>query len=260
MNLDQFRRQVREWLSANLELKAGLPKPTDAEDRVLQAKIADGGYAGLPYPVEYEEAAPYRLPAGLGVSLGMIAPTLLDCASPGFLAEHLPKIFRGEEKWIQLLSEPGAGSDLAGSLTRADRDGDRWIINGSKVWSTDAAVADYGFCLARTDFDRPKHRGLSVFAMPLQAPGVSIQVIAKSDGCDTEFYQEYFSDVALPADALIGALNDGWSVAQRLLFHERNFSGGVGYSVGLRAKTKESVSVDDLIAAVQQRRGTQSAQ
>ena len=264
MNLDQFRRQVREWLSSNLELKAGLPKPTDAEDRVLQAKIADGGYAGLPYPVEYggrgltpghqeifyEEAAPYRLPAGLGVSLGMIAPTLLDCASPGVLAEHLPKIFRGEEKWIQLLSEPGAGSDLAGSLTRADRDGDRWIINGSKVWSTDAAVADYGFCLARTDFDRPKHRGLSVFAMPLQAPGVSIQVIAKSDGCDTEFYQEYFSDVALPADALIGALNEGWSVAQRLLFHERNFSGGVGYSVGLRAKTKESVSVEDLIAAV----------
>ena len=103
----------------------------------------------------------------------MIAPTLLDCASPEFLAEHLPKIFRGEEKWIQLLSEPGAGSDLAGSLTRADRDGDRWIVNGSKVWSTDAAVADYGFCLARTDFDRPKHRGLSVFAMPLRAPGVT---------------------------------------------------------------------------------------
>ena len=267
IDLDQFRHQAREWLSANMELKEGLPKPTDAEDRVLQAKIADGGYAGLPYPVGYggrgltprhqevfyEEAAPYRLPAGLGVSLGMIAPTLLDCASPGFLAEHLPKILRGEQKWIQLLSEPGAGSDLAGSLTKAERDGDRWIINGSKVWSTDAAVADYGFCLARTDFDRPKHRGLSVFAMPLKAPGVTIQVIAKSDGCDTEFYQEYFSDVALPADALIGELNDGWSVAQRLLFHERNFSGGVGYAVGLRAKTKESVSVDDLIAAVRTR-------
>jgi alkylation response protein AidB-like acyl-CoA dehydrogenase len=267
IDLEEFRRQARAWLRRNMELKTGLPTPSDAEDRQLQAKIADAGYAGLPYPVEYggrgltlrhqevfhEEAAPYRLPVGLGVSLGMIAPTLLDCAAPEFLADHMPKILRGEEKWIQLLSEPNAGSDLAGSLTKADRDGDRWIVNGSKVWSTAAAVADYGFCLTRTDFDRPKHRGLSVFAMPLRAPGVTINVIVKSDGCDNEFYEEFFSDVALPADSLIGELNDGWSVAQRLLFHERNFSGGVGYAVGLRPKTRESVSIDDLIAAVRTR-------
>ena len=188
-DLERFRRDASHWLSVNMELKDGLPTPTDAEDRQLQAKLADAGYAGLPYPVEYggrglsprhqeafyEEAAPYRLPTGLGVSLGMIAPTLLDCAAPDFLADHLPRILRGEEKWIQLLSEPGAGSDLAGSLTKAERDGDRWIVNGSKVWSTDAAAADYGFCLARTDFDRPKHRGLSVFALPLRAPGVTDQ-------------------------------------------------------------------------------------
>ena len=267
LDVEKFGREAGAWLSAHMELKAGLPAPTDAEDRQLQAKLADAGYAGLPYPVEYggrgltlrhqeifyEEAAPYRLPAGLGVSLGMIAPTLLDCATPEFLAEHLPKILRGEEKWIQLLSESGAGSDLAGLLTRADRDGERWIVNGSKVWSTDAAAADYGFCLTRTDFGRPKHRGLSVLAMPLRAPGVTINVIAKSDGCDTEFYQEFFSDVFLPANSLIGELNDGWSVAQRLLFHERNFSGGVGYAVGLRAKNRESISVDDLVAAVRSR-------
>ena len=264
LDLERFRLDARAWLSGNMELKDGRPAPSDVEDRRLQGRIADAGYAGLPYPVEYggrgltlrhqevfyEEGARYRLPAGLGVSLGMIAPTLLDCAAPEFLAEHLPKVLRGEEKWIQLLSEPGAGSDLAGSLTKAEQDGDRWIVNGSKVWSTDAAAADYGFCLARTDFDRPKHRGLSVFAMPLRAPGVTINVIVKSDGCDTEFYEEFFNDVALPANSLIGELNDGWSVAQRLLFHERNFSGGVGYAVGLRAKTRESVSVDDLVDAV----------
>ncbi len=267
IDLDRFRHDARRWLSDNLELKAGLPTPTDAEDRQLQARIADAGYAGLPYPVAYggrgltprhqevfyAEAAPYRLPASLGVSVGMIAPTLLDCATPEFLTKHLPKVLRGEEKWIQLLSETGAGSDLAGTLTKAERDGDRWIVNGSKVWSTDAAAADYGFCLTRTDFDRPKHRGLSVFAMPLHAPGVTINVIAKSDGCDTEFYEEFFTDVALPPDSLIGELNDGWSVAQRLLFHERNFSGGVGYAVGLRARTRESLSIDDLAAAMRHR-------
>lgn len=266
-DLESFRLEARAWLASNLELKKDAPSPTDAEDRQIQALIASGGYAGLPYPVEYggrgltlrhqevfyTEARHYRLPAGLGVSLGMIAPALFDCGSPAFLAEHLPRILTGEAKWIQLLSEPAAGSDLAGSLTRAERDGDRWIVNGSKVWSTDAASADYGFCLARTDFDRPKHRGLSVFAMPLRAPGVTVNVIAKSDGCDTEFYEEFFTDVALPANAIVGGLNDGWSVAQRLLFHERNFSGGVGYAVGMRSRAQGTVSVDDLAAVIGQR-------
>lgn len=263
MEFDQFREEVRTWLAANMQLKAGLPKPSDSEDRRLQRTIADGGYAGLAYPVEYggrgltlrhqevffEEAELYQLPVGLRVSLAMIAPTLLDCASVEFLTEHLPKLFRGEEKWIQLLSEPSGGSDLAGLLTRADQDGDNWVINGAKVWSTDAGTADFGLCLARTDFGLPKHRGLSMFAMPLRASGVTINAIAKSDGWDKEFYQEFFVDVNLPSNALIGAVNDGWAVAQRLLFHERNTTGGVGFGVGLHPKTKESVSVDDLVAA-----------
>jgi alkylation response protein AidB-like acyl-CoA dehydrogenase len=184
------------------------------------------------------------------VSLAMIAPTLLDCASPEFLAEHMPRIIRGEEKWIQLLSEPSGGSDLAGVLTRATQDGDEWVINGSKVWSTDATSADYGLCLARNDFDLPKHHGLTMFALPLRAPGVTINRIAKSDGWDQEFCQEFFDDVRLGPDAVVGQVNEGWPVAQRLLVHERNTTGGVGYGVGLHPKGKQAVSIDDLLAAV----------
>lgn len=264
MNLDDFRMEARAWLAANMEFKAGLPSPTDREDRRLQAKLAEGGYAGIPFPSEYggqgltvqhqavfyEEADPYRLPVGLRVSQAMIAPTLLDCASPDFLKVHLPRIFRGEEKWIQLLSEPAAGSDLPAVLTRATCDGDNWIINGSKIWSTDASVADYGLCLARTDFDEPKHSGLTMFALPLRAPGVTVHRIAKSDGDDSEFCQEFFDDVPLPPDAVIGAVGGGWKVAQQLLFHERNTTGGVGYGVGLHPRTKESVNVTDLIDAL----------
>lgn len=267
IGLEDFRAEARRWLATNMRRKAGLPTPTDAEDRVLQAKLAEGGYAGIAFPTEYggrgltvqhqavfyEEAEPYELPAGLRVSQAMIAPTLLENASPEFLANHLPKILRGEEKWIQLLSEPAAGSDLAGVLTKAIADGDRWIINGAKVWSTDATSADYGLCLARTDFDRPKHRGLTMFALPLCAPGVTVNRIAKSDGADGEFCEEFFDDVALPADAVVGEVDNGWAVAQNLLFHERNTTGGVGYGVGLHPKTKESVSVDDLIEVVRNR-------
>jgi len=264
MDLEQYRSEARAWLAAAMRPKAGLPLPTDAEDRALQAKLADGGYAGIAFPVEYggrgltlkhqevfyEEAEPYELPSGLRVSLAMIAPTLLDCASPEFLAEHMPRIIRGEEKWIQLLSEPSGGSDLAGVLTRATQDGDEWVINGSKVWSTDATSADYGLCLARNDFDLPKHHGLTMFALPLRAPGVTINRIAKSDGWDQEFCQEFFDDVRLGPDAVVGQVNEGWPVAQRLLVHERNTTGGVGYGVGLHPKGKQAVSIDDLLAAV----------
>ena len=267
VSLDDFRAEARTWLAANMRLKAGLPTPTDSQDRVLQAKLAEGRFAGIAFPVEYggrgltvqhqgvfyEEAEPYELPAGLRVSQAMIAPTLLENASAPFLTKHLPKILRGEEKWIQLLSEPAAGSDLAGVLTRAVRDGDRWIINGAKVWSTHAMSADYGLCLARTDFDKPKHRGLTMFAMPLRAPGVTVSRIAKSDGYDGEFCEEFFDDVALSLDSVVGEVDGGWAVAQNLLFHERNTTGGVGYGMGPYPKNKESVSVDDLRVALSTR-------
>ena len=267
MDLDQYRAEARDWLAANLRLKDGAPVQTDAEERTVQAKLAEGGYAGIPFPVEYggrgltldhqaafwDEAEPYQMPHGLRISLAMIAPTLLDCASPEFLAEHLPRMFRGEEKWIQLLSEPSAGSDLAGVITRATQDASGWLINGSKVWSSDAGTADYGLCLARNDFDRTKHAGLTMFALPLRAAGVTVNRIIKSDGHDEEFCEEFFDDVRLGPDAVVGQVNEGWSVAQRLLFHERNTTGGVGFGVGLHPKGKDAVSIDDLVQLVADR-------
>lgn len=134
-------------------------------------------------------------------------------------------MIRGDEVLVQFLSEPKGGSDLAGLITRADRDGDEWVVNGSKIWSSGAYAADYALCLARTDWDAPKHRGLTMFLMPVHAPGVTINRIKQVNG-STEFCQEFFDDVVLPADAVVGEVNGGWATASRQLFHERNAVGG----------------------------------
>jgi alkylation response protein AidB-like acyl-CoA dehydrogenase len=257
--LDDFGARARAWLAANMVRRVGA---VDAEamakrSPALQAKLFDAGLAGIAYPREYGgagltlqhqevfalEAAPYEMPTTYLVSIGMLAPTLLDNGSEVLKHRHLPRILRGEELWIQLLSEPSAGSDLAGVLTRARRDGDSWVLSGSKMWSSGALTADYGMCLARTDWDLPKHRGLSMFAVPLQAtPGLTTEPIREANG-NAEFCQEFFDDVLLPAENLIGAENAGWSVAQSLLFHERNATAGVGYGVavvGLGAEEGET--------------------
>jgi alkylation response protein AidB-like acyl-CoA dehydrogenase len=126
---------------------------------------------------------------------------------------------------VQFLSEPTGGSDLAGCVTRADRDGDEWVMNGSKIWSTAAMSATHAMCLARTDWDAPKHRGLSMFIMEIHQPGVQVEPIKQVNG-SLEFCQEFFDDVRLPANSVIGDVNDGWTVAQTLLAHERNAVGG----------------------------------
>ncbi len=145
---------------------------------------------------------------------------MLRHASPEFLRRHGPAMFAGDELWCQLFSEPSAGSDLAGITTRATRDGDRWLLTGSKVWSSGAVYADYGMCLARTNWDVPKHRGLTWFAVKLDAKGVEIQPIRQING-NSEFCQEFFSDVELTDDDVIGEVDQGWSVAQTMLVFER---------------------------------------
>jgi alkylation response protein AidB-like acyl-CoA dehydrogenase len=145
---------------------------------------------------------------------------MLAHASARFLRHHIPRILAGEELWAQFFSEPGAGSDLAGVRTSAARDGDRWILNGSKVWSSGAYYSDYGMCLARTNWEVPKHRGLTWFAVPTGARGVTIQPIREING-DAEFCEEFFDDVELSDDDIIGELNQGWAVAQTMLVYER---------------------------------------
>ena len=251
-DIAEYRARAREWLQTNLERRSPGAAPkvrgTDHKtveyittQRAIQRRLYDAGYAGISWPSEYggqglssaherafhEEAAGFELPdfgvAG-GTTIGVCARTMLAHASPDFLSRHIPRILRGEELWVQFFSEPGAGSDLAGVTTRATQDGDRWILNGSKIWSSGAYYADYGMCLARTDWDVPKHRGLTWFAVPTNAPGVTVQPIREING-DTEFCQEFFDDVELTHDDVIGEVNHGWTVAQTMLVFERGAGG-----------------------------------
>jgi len=208
-----------------------------AAQRALQRRLCEAGYAGITWPAEYGgqglsqeyqdaftvEARDFRLPdlgiAG-GTTFGVCAPTMLRHGSPDFLRRHIPAILAGEELVVQFFSDPEAGSDLAGVRTQAVRDGDEWILNGSKIWSSGAYYADYGMCLARTDWDAPKHQGLTWFLVPLRARGVTVRRIRQVNG-NAEFCQEFFDNVVLTGDDIIGEVNGGWSVAQTMLLFER---------------------------------------
>ncbi|HMJ78883.1 MAG TPA: acyl-CoA dehydrogenase family protein [Iamia sp.] len=242
--VEEFRARARGWLA-----EAMPPAPPGdafrsserwALERELQARLWAGGFAGIGFPAEYgglgltvahqraftEESRPYDMPISFNVpTLGILAATLVDLGTHEQKQRHLPAILRGEELWVQMLSEPSGGSDLAGCLTRADRDGDVFILNGSKIWSSGADDADFAMCLARTNWDVPKHRGLTMFILPIHQPGVTVEPIRQVDG-SMEFCQEFFDDVALPVADVVGDVDDGWSVASRLLVHERMAVGG----------------------------------
>ena len=247
-SVESFRLRARAWLAEHMpRIPEGAPPVTRADDgqvwvrdRELQRKVWDGGFAGICFPAEYgglglgieyqraftDESMPYEMPVHLNVpNFSILGATLVDYGTHEQKARYLPPLLQGAEQWVQFLSEPTGGSDLAGCVTRADRDGDEWILSGSKIWSTAAMSADYAMCLARTDWDAPKHRGLTMFIMKIHQPGVQVDPIKQVNG-SLEFCQEFFDDVVLPADSPIGDVNDGWSVAQALLAHERNAVGG----------------------------------
>lgn len=246
-DLDGFREHVRRWLPGNLPRTGERSRPGEPLDeraprhRELQRRLWDAHLAGIRYPREYgglglsrehqaaflQEAAGYELPTVFSVTHAIIMATLLDFGTPEQCARHIPVALRGDAIWVQLLSEPSGGSDMAGALTRAVPDGDDFVVNGAKTWSTSAHVADYGLLLARTDREVPKHRGLSMFVVPFRAPGVTVNPIRLATG-ESDFCEEFFDDVIVPADDLVGALHDGWSVASRLLFHERSMVGDNG--------------------------------
>src|SRR5580704_14917907 len=242
VDLDGYRQQARAWLQANLErrphrMRGGASETrTPAEvaaSRQRQRRLYDGGYAGISFPKEYggqglsdaherafrQEAVGYLMPdfGGAGIVMfGPIARSMLAHASPDFLHRHIPKMLSGEELWCQFYSEPEAGSDLAGIRTRATRDGDHWILRGSKIWSTGANHADYAMCLARTDWNAPKHRGLTWFAVPTNAEGLTIRTIVQINGA-AGFCEEFLDDVEVADDDIIGEVNMGWTVAQTML-------------------------------------------
>jgi alkylation response protein AidB-like acyl-CoA dehydrogenase len=159
-----------------------------------------------------------------GMTLGMIGPTLVDFGTAEQRGYWIPRMLRGEDIWIQFLSEPTGGSDLASCLTRADRDGDEFVINGSKIWTSLGEIGDMGMLVCRTNWDVPKHRGISVMLVPVRSPGLSVHPLRLVSG-GTGFCQEFFDDVHVPVENLVGTMNDGWTVASRLLVHERNSVG-----------------------------------
>ena len=227
-DLDAFRDRARAWIDENLEpLDGADPFMGHAKDdadqvvraKAIQRKLWDGGFSGLCYPVEYGgQGSPTDLPAGVQrghpgatscpclfntPTLTIITPTLLEFGTEEQKQRFIPAVLRGDELWVQFLSEPSGGSDLAGALTRATRDGDVFILNGSKIWSTYAWKSDYALCVCRTNWDVPKHRGLSVLIVEVHQPGIQIDQIKHVDGTD-EFCQEFFDDVPIPADHVLG--------------------------------------------------------
>lgn len=240
-----------------------------AEARQFQKLLHAAGYAGIAVPPEYggqglseahqrafeTEASHYQLPNDrLGVSVNIVGETLLACASDEQRAAHLPKILSGEEVWLQLLSEPSAGSDLASLVTRATLVDHLYVLNGEKTWSTGAAYADYALCTARTDWSVPKHQGITVFIVDMHSTGMEVRPIKQIDG-GMEFFQEYLTDVQVPATNVVGALNGGWTVVRRLLEIEHKWSGrrpsgrrATGDVKGLIALSRERGRTGDPIA------------
>jgi alkylation response protein AidB-like acyl-CoA dehydrogenase len=267
-DLEAFRLRARAWLAESmprLEGRTNAQLATEDEDglrsRELQRILFDGGFAGLCFPRQYggqglsrqhqavftRESVPYEMPVLLNIpSLSILAPTLLDFGTEEQKLRHIPKIISGEEVWVQFLSEPSGGSDLAGLVTRATRDGDVFVLNGSKIWSSGAFRADYALCLARTDWHATKHRGLSCFIVKIHQPGIELQQIKMVNGWN-EFCQEFFDDVAIPAENLVGEVNDGWTVASRLLFHERDAVGGGSPYVSGSGGAGDHSSRDELV-------------
>jgi len=211
--------------------------------RAFQSALFAAGLAGLSVPVAYggqgldheaerlfaREAAAYRLPhpMPLSVGLGLAVPTLLAHGSEAQKHEHIEATLAAREVWCQLFSEPEAGSDLAGLRTRALRRGDGWLISGQKVWTSFATFAQFGLLLARTDPDAPKHRGISMFMLPMDAPGVEIRPLREMTG-GRHFNEVFLNDVVLPADAMIGGEGEGWKAANTTLGAERGEVAGSG--------------------------------
>lgn len=248
-DIETFRGRARDFIRHNLQpvsataLVYPLRNVRDdeeelaavAREREIQRMLFDADLAGICFPREYggqgltpvhqqvlnEELNGYEYPSRLQApTLSPCAAVLLDFGSEEQKLEHIPAILKGEEIWMQFLSEPSGGSDVAGAQTSAVRDGEEWVLNGSKIWTTGAWWSDWGLCLARTNWDVPKHRGLSVFILPIRQPGLEVHRIEMLNG-SKEFCQEFLSDVRVPDTDRIGHIDDGWTVGTRWMFHER---------------------------------------
>jgi alkylation response protein AidB-like acyl-CoA dehydrogenase len=243
-----FRAEARAWIDANApkEFEAELSKASlgriklahadvVAVGKAWQKKKADGGWACLHWPKEYggrgatpierviwqqEEGIYGKLTSPFQIGEGMCGPTVMAYGREEDKRRYLPKLASGEDIWCQLFSEPSAGSDVAGLRTRAERDGDDWIVNGQKIWTSGAHYSDYGILLTRTDPNVPKHKGLTMFIVDMKSPGVAVKPIKQANGMQ-DFNEVFFTDVRIPDAHRLGAVGDGWNVSLTTLMNER---------------------------------------
>ena len=279
-DLDDFRSETRAWLEANCppEMREPMRDESDAcwggrnpvfkneAQKVWMERMAERGWTVPDWPKDYGggglSAAETKIlkqeMARIGArnplmsfGISMLGPALLKYGSEAQKKRFLPEIARGEIRWCQGYSEPGAGSDLASLQTKCEDKGDHWLVNGQKVWTSYADKADWIFCLVRTDPQAPKHQGISFLLFDMASPGVSTRPILLISGY-SPFCETFFDDVKVPKDQLVGDLNKGWDVAKYLLGHEREMISGMGLggqTGSLGEALKEAVKADPVLRA-----------
>jgi alkylation response protein AidB-like acyl-CoA dehydrogenase len=256
-----FRKEVRDWLEANIpkdwdRTQLTLVPPEDRADllRDWQGKLHEGGWAGIAWPKEYggrgaslievaiyyQEMARLKAPPPINIiGLGMAGPTIIAHGTNEQKSRHLEKILSAEEIWCQGFSEPGAGSDLGNLRATAVEDGDHWVINGQKVWTSLAHIADWCIFLARTDPTAPKHKGITYLLVDMHTPGIEVRPLRQMSGT-ADFNEVFFTDVHVPRENVLGEVNDGWRIAMTTLLHER---GTLGFALSVGA----SIALSELI-------------
>ena len=239
---EALRRELSGWLRANLPEDwrstrlRGLPEGQAIDvRRAWEQKLGEGGWLGVSWPKDYggrgatamehaiylQELLQADAPDSLNtLGLNLVGPTIIDAGTDEQKRRFLPPMLRGEVVWCQGFSEPNAGSDLAGLQTRAELDGDEWVVNGQKIWSSGAHYAHWCALLARTDQDVPKHKGISFLLVDMRSPGITVRPIRQISG-DSDFNEIYFDSVRVPRDNVLGQPNEGWAVANRMLAYER---------------------------------------
>ena len=280
-DLDQFRADTRAWLEANCPPEMRQPMrsekdmcwggrhwtfQSDSQRHWLEA-MATRGWTVPDWPKDYgggglspaeakvlkqEMAAIGARPPLTSFGISMLGPALLKYGSEEQKKRFLPEIARGEIRWCQGYSEPGAGSDLAGLQTRAEDKGDHWLVNGQKVWTSYADLADWIFCLVRTS-NESKHGGIGFLLFDMETPGVSTKPILLISG-NSPFCETFFDDVKVPKDQVVGEVNKGWDVAKYLLGHEREMISGMGLGGGSALLGRQLGEIDDLAVRVDQER------
>jgi len=263
--VDDFRVEVRTFFDETLPAALEGVEGTQVRGKTWRAALYDHGLAALDYPSSiggrdldpeylqvWSEESLGRVPredAMFGIGVGMAMPTIRDYGTSDLHQTFLPGGLRGDDLWCQMYSEPGSGSDLASLSTKAELDGDEWVVTGQKVWTSGAQHSRYAILLARTDLQAPKHRGITMFVMPMDQPGVQVRPLAQMTGI-SEFNEVFMDEARLPKEWVVGEVNGGWATAVALLGHERRQTGTKSMSGTADSRSKAGrspIAVSQLI-------------